>query len=114
MIYIKEAHPNDGWVSPANVRQGISIKDPKQFDERAELAHQTCTLLKIKLPTLVDGMDDAVNKAYSAWPDRLYIVGADGNIALMGDQGPKGFKPSVEAAREWLEKLGKPAAPAKE
>ncbi len=50
-------------------------------------------------------MDDAVNKAYSAWPDRIYVIGVDGKIALMGGQGPRGFAPSVKDTRAWLEKL---------
>ena len=99
MVYIREAHPSDGWAVPGNERQGISIEDPKTLAERAEVAQKACSLLKIKLPCLVDDMDDKVNKAYAAWPDRLYIVGTDGKIALMGDQGPRGFAPSVTAAK---------------
>lgn len=102
MIYIREAHPADGWVSPRNTKEGINIADPKSHEERSELAAKTCSLLKISLPCLVDSMNDTANKAYAAWPDRLCIVGKDGRIALMGEQGPKGFKPSVEAARQWL------------
>ena len=45
------------------------------------------------MPALIDGMDDAVNKAYQALPDRLYLVGKNGEIAYAGDRGPFGFKP---------------------
>ena len=55
-------------------------------------------------------MDDKVNKAYAAWPDRLYVVGTDGKIAMMGEPGPRGFKPSVDAAQGWLEKLASTGA----
>ena len=99
-------------MTPANERQGISIPDPKTIETRTEVSKKACTLLKIRLPCLVDGMDDKVNKAYAAWPDRLYIVGMDGKIAVMGDQGPSGFKPSVADARTWLKKLAaKPVLP---
>ena len=37
-------------------------------------------------------MDDAVNKAYAAWPDRFYVISKDGKVVLKGEQGPKGFK----------------------
>jgi len=104
-VYIKEAHPSDGWVVPQNERQGIAIKDPRNYDERMKVAEKICTLLKIKIPCLVDKMDDAINKAYAAWPDRIYVVGTDGKIAVMGGQGPRGFAPSVADTRAWLEKL---------
>ena len=44
--------------------------------------------------TYVDEMDDAVMKAYSAWPDRLYLVGLDGRVAHAGGRGPFDFKPA--------------------
>jgi hypothetical protein len=103
MVYIREAHPTDGWQVPQNERQGVLVKDPKTLDERNKVAAQACSMLKIKLPCLVDGMDDAVNRSYGAWPDRIYVVDKDGKIAVMGAQGPAGFPPSVSAARSWLE-----------
>src|SRR5207244_2472104 len=105
MVYIREAHPEDGWKMPANERQGIKINDPKTAQERTQVATSACSALHIKLPCVVDQMDDKVNKAYSAWPDRLYIVGVDGKIALAGGQGPSGFAPSVFSARVWLQNL---------
>ena len=105
MVYIKEAHPSDGWTMPANERQGISIRDPKNYDERVKVAEKTCSTLRIKLPCLVDGMDNAVNRAYSAWPDRVYVVDRGGKIAVKAEQGPRGFGPGVEQTREWLGKL---------
>jgi hypothetical protein len=105
VVYIKEAHPSDGWAMPANERQGISIPDPKNYDERVKVADRACSTLRIKLPCLVDGMDNAVNRAYSAWPDRVYVVDRDGKIAVKAEQGPRGFGPGVEQTREWLSKL---------
>ena len=43
---------------------------------------------------LVDEMDDAVNKAYAAFPTRLYLVGLDGRVVYAGGLGPFGFKPA--------------------
>ena len=45
------------------------------------------------IPTLVDGMDNKVNRAYAAGPDRLYLVGRGGKIAYQSARGPWGFKP---------------------
>lgn len=47
---------------------------------------------------LVDGVDNKTATDYAAWPDRLYIVGADGKIAYKGGLGPGGFKVSEMAA----------------
>jgi Ca2+-binding EF-hand superfamily protein len=49
-------------------------------------------------------MDNAVEKAYAGWPDRIYIVGADGAIAYKGGPGPAGFRPheAEEALRRLL------------
>lgn len=57
------------------------------------------TRLGIKLPAVVDRFDDAVEHAYSGWPDRLYVIGRDGRIAYKSRPGPFGFKPDeMEAA----------------
>ena len=52
------------------------------------------------MPALIDSEDNVVNRAYTAWPDRLYAIGADGKIAFKSAPGPFGFKTSDLAA--WL------------
>ena len=49
-------------------------------------------------------MDDAVNKAYAAWPTRLYLVGLDGAIVYGGGLGPFDFHPYklARAIKEYL------------
>jgi len=102
VVYIREAHPSDGWVMPANERQGISIADPKTYEERAKVAAEACRKMETAIPCLVDGIDNAVNAAYAAWPDRLHVVDKEGKIAVAGGQGPRGFLPAVEEAEAWL------------
>ena len=91
MVYIKEAHPTDGRQSKANVRENILIKQPTSLAERTQVASEMCSVLKIKLPALVDTLDDQTNQAYAASPDRLYLIGSDGRIIYKGDKGPRGF-----------------------
>jgi len=70
----------------------------KSRADRHATAKKAVGYLGLTLPTLVDGLYDAVNHAYGAWPDRLYIVAPDGTIAFAGAPGPKGFDPDeVEA-----------------
>lgn len=102
MVYIREAHPADGWVSPGNSRENINITDPRSQTERNTTAHKSCLLLNLDLPILVDTMDDTVNKTYQAWPDRIYIVDKMGKIALMSAPGPRGFAPGLDEASDWL------------
>jgi hypothetical protein len=54
--------------------------------------------LKLSLPAVVDRADNEVNAAYAGWPDRLYVVGADGRIAFAGGPGPWEFDPDAAAA----------------
>jgi hypothetical protein len=93
VVYIREAHPEDGWVLETNRRADIRIADPATDEERTGVAEQCVLRLHIDLPVLVDRADNAVASAYGGWPDRLYLVGRDGRIAFQGDDGPFGFKP---------------------
>lgn len=92
-MYIREAHPSDGWQMPANEQQGIVVKQPTTTEERVEVAEKCKLGLEISIPMLVDGMDNAAGLEYGAWPDRLYVIDKDGNIFYKGGMGPKGFNP---------------------
>jgi hypothetical protein len=94
VVYIREAHPEDGWVVSMNRTDGIELDDPTSTEERADVA-VTCALrLEITMPVVVDEIDDAIASAYGALPDRLYLVGRGGHIAFQGDRGPWGFQPA--------------------
>jgi hypothetical protein len=103
-IYIREAHPVDGWylgdgipgtaMKVARLKAATDVQDPKILKERRGVAQRCTVELELKIPVLVDGMDDLVNKAYAAWPTRLYLVGVDGIIVYMGGPGPFGFRPN--------------------
>lgn len=80
--------------------------DPKTIEEREKVAADCMKAMKLSIPFLIDDMSDTANKAYSGWPDRIYIVGADGKIAYKGERGPKGFKPD-EAKAKLKEIVGK-------
>ena len=108
VVYIREAHPEDGWVITPNRNEGIAFDDPTTTGEREEAAASCALSLKIRMPVVVDEIDDQIASAYGALPDRLYLIGKGGHIAFQGERGPFGFKPDVlEAAIEAeLERLG--------
>ena len=99
LVYIREAHPTDGWQAAANERDGILIASAKTFGEKEEHASACVRNLGIEFTTVVDNLDNQVELNYAGWPDRLYLVGKDGRIAWKGNPGPQGFQPKeLEAA----------------
>lgn len=91
MVYIREAHSTDGWHVD---HSGWSIiQDATSSTERAAAAAQTCSMLDLPFPVVVDSMDDAVAIQWSAWPERLFVIDVDGKVAYVGEQGPWGFWP---------------------
>jgi hypothetical protein len=94
MVYVREAHPSDGWRMEVNDRLGVTVPQPRTYDERAGVA-QTCSkALGLGFPMVVDTIDDSVNKRYSGIPSRLYLIDGEGKIAYKSGRGPFGFKPS--------------------
>src|SRR5262249_11336826 len=82
LIYISEAHAASGtdtqWQSTINERDGVDLAAPKDLAEKQE--HAAFCQRKLSLPFAieVDGMDLQAERAYQAWPSRVYVVGLDG------------------------------------
>lgn len=97
VVYIQEAHPEGDNQSQANYVDDVVYEQPVTEDDRAEIA-QTCMLrLELRIPTVLDHMNNETDTAYAALPERLYVVDRDGKIAYRGEMGPSGFDPE-----EWL------------
>jgi len=104
VIYIREAHPIDGWwlgkapfkwlLTLKRTKAAFDVYDPRTAEERIHVAQRCADTLAYGIPTLVDGMDNATNQAYAAWPTRLYLVALDGRVAYAAGLGPWGFKPA--------------------
>ena len=92
-VYLREAHPVDGWSSGKDKVTG-KILQPKTLAARTEVAVKCCSTLKITMPMVVDDIDDRVGHAYSSMPDRLYIIDSAGRIAYQGGRGPFCYLPS--------------------
>ena len=104
-IYIREAHPVDGWwlgkgifglgLRLARSRAATDVADPRTIEARRQVAGHCQESLQYGIRTYVDEMDDAVNQAYAAWPTRLYLIGEDGRVVYQGGPGPLGFRPAA-------------------
>jgi len=99
VIYIREAHPSDGWQTPQNLYDEVVYASPESDDERAEIANACQVALDIHPPLLMDGVDDSVEDQYISRPIRLFVIDREGRITYNGAPGPQGFDPdSWEAA----------------
>ena len=95
----------------SNVREGVIFRDPRSDDEREQVAGSCVRKLGIRFPALIDGIDNTVERAYTGWPDRLFLIDRDGRIAFKTTPGPFGFDPSqLEAALRNLPGLTQSAA----
>lgn len=91
VVYVQEAHPTDGWQTDSNIEEGVLFRQHRSYQEREEVA-QSCSIdLNIGLPVLIEEMDNVIDEAYGAAPERLYLVAADGRVAYHGGAGPHFF-----------------------
>lgn len=91
-VYVREAHPTDGWRMGSNDKAGIFVPQPRSPQERHSVAHKCRSTLEMTMPLVVDDLYDTVGHLYSGMPDRLYLIGRDGRVAYKGGRGPFGFK----------------------
>jgi thiol-disulfide isomerase/thioredoxin len=92
MVYVREAHPTDGWRMKSNDKVGVAVAQPRTDAQRAGVARQCAGTLAPTMPLLVDGVDDKVGNAYSGMPGRLYVIDPKGKVAYKSGRGPYGFK----------------------
>jgi type I thyroxine 5'-deiodinase len=103
LVYIQEAHASDAWQLDINEKENVIYKKAQHYDERVNLAG-TCSMnLGIGFPALVDTIENTTEIAYTAWPDRLYLIDGSGRIAYKSEAGPFGFK--TDELSESIEQL---------
>ena len=76
-----------------NEKENVVFRNPRSYDERSNVAATCSTNLGTEFTALVDSIENSTERAYTAWPDRLYVISGDGRIAFKSDAGPFGFKP---------------------
>lgn len=91
MVYISEAHPDDGWQTKANEEEGVVYKTPKTMAERAKIAAACVKKMKLTFPCIIDDIKDTTGKAYSGSPSRICLVGRNGKILSASTPGPRGI-----------------------
>jgi hypothetical protein len=102
-VYISEAHPDDEWQMESNRKDEFVFKQPRTIEDRLELARLLPKRLKLRMPIAVDPMDGRADKAFAAWPERIYVLAPGGRVIYRAAPGPFGFKP--EEAEESLSRF---------
>jgi len=84
----------------SNEEEGVCYPQPVTLDDRVRIASDFVKRCDYEIPIAIDPVDNPANQLYAGWPERFYIIDADGTIAYKGKTGPFGYFPDAVAA--WL------------
>ena len=82
----------------SNVKDSVVFASPKNEEERAYIAGACVRKLGIKFPAVLDEFGNSTERAYTGWPDRIYLIDQHGRVAFKTTPGPFGFKPDLLSA----------------
>jgi len=87
LVYIREAHgdashDNASWQSTANEREGVNLRDASDLQQKRSYAAMCVRKLKIRYPAVVDALDGTVEKSWSAFPSRVYVIDRAGTVVF--------------------------------
>ena len=82
----------------SNIKDKVVFASPKDEDERGLVAGSCVRKLGIKFPAVLDEFGHTTERAYTGWPDRIYVIDTSGRITYKGKPGPFGFKSDELAA----------------
>jgi len=102
LVYIREAHGAGSWQSTINQREGVDLADATTFEQKRGYAASCVRKLKIPYTATVDPLDNGTDKAYVAWPSRVYLVDKQGRVAFNSLLDELNFEASrLDAALKW-------------
>lgn len=73
------------------MRDEILFQQATTEAQRAEAAQACFIGLQFRMPMVLDALSNEVDEAYSALPERLYVIDREGKIAWRCGPGPFGF-----------------------
>ena len=94
VVYILEAHPSDVWQMQSNIRDKVVFASPKNEEDRGQVAGACVRKLGIEFPAVLDEFDNATERAYTGWPDRIYLIDQQRRVLYKSRPGPFGFEPA--------------------
>ena len=105
IVYILEAHPSDVWQMQSNIKDKVVFASPRNENERGLLAGSCVRKLAIKFPAVLDEFGNSTERAYTGWPERMYLIDTNQRVVYKSKPGPFGFKP--DELQQALAKLTK-------
>lgn len=72
-VYIVEAHAIDEWP----VGDPLKVTQPRTIAERCGVARAFVKEYNLKVPMVVDQLDNNFSEQYAGWPVRFYVVQKD-------------------------------------
>jgi Iodothyronine deiodinase len=82
----------------SNIKDQVVFASPRNEEERAYIAGACVRKLGIKFPSVLDEFGNSTERAYTGWPDRIYLIDSHGRVAYKSKPGPFGFKPEQLSA----------------
>ena len=99
LVYIREAHATDQWQSTINEREQVQLTPAASDGQKRDYAVMCQRKLHLQFPSAVDGLDNAAEQAYAAWPCKVYVIAADGKIRYVSGLTEQEFsRASLEKA----------------
>ena len=95
LVYIRETHPQDGFLPQANWGESASINAHRTVEDRAAccaLVRQQWAEQCPELPPpnlVIDGMGDSLEAAYEARPFRHYVISVPKMTVAYADHGAR-------------------------
>ena len=77
----------------SNIKDKIVFASPKDEEERALVAGACVRKLGMQFPAVLDEFENSTERAYTGWPDWIYLINMKGQVAYKSRPGPFGFKP---------------------
>ena len=91
MVYIREAHPEgESWESTINQREGLRVAAATTEAERVAHADRCRESLDIPYEIVLDTMGGEGEKAFAAFPSRVFVIDREGTVTFsmgLGEQG---------------------------
>jgi len=99
-VYLSEAHARNQWPVGSSVSEDDA---PTTLQDRMKLARKMIKKTGLRIPIVVDDMDDSFGLTYSAWPLRYYVLGANGDLLYIAQPDPVSRLFEVEDLKCWME-----------
>ncbi len=97
LVYLNEAHPSVDLYDETR-KTHIAAMDPaRDMGQKRAYARKFAKDRGIKIPVLVDTIDDRTELDYDLEPSRIVVIDPDGRLAYVGGHGPADFHPEEAA-----------------